>query len=90
MAQRTVIIGSTVGLHARPAAKFTQAVTATALPVSISTADFGPVSAASILSVMALGAKFGQEVTLEAEGENADSVLADLAALLATDLDEVS
>ena len=87
MATRTVAVASRVGLHARPAALFTQAVTAAGIPVTIATAGKAPVNAASILMVMALGVPHGQEVTLTAEGEKADKVLDDLVGLLATDLD---
>ena len=87
MATRTVAVASRVGLHARPAALFTQAVTAAGIPVTIATGGRPPVNAASILMVMALGVPHGQEVTLSAEGEQADRVLDSLVELLATDLD---
>ena len=87
MPTRTVAVASRVGLHARPAALFTQAVTAAGIPVTIATDGKAPVNAASILMVMALGVPHGQEVTLTAEGEKADKVLDDLVGLLATDLD---
>ena len=41
-----------------------------------------------MLSVMSLGATFGTEVTIEAEGEGADAALDALADLLAADLDQ--
>lgn len=85
MSTRTVIVGSEVGLHARPAAKLTQAVQASGVPVRISLGDGEPVDAASVLAVMTLGAGHGAEVTLHAEG--ADAVLDQLATLIATDLD---
>jgi phosphocarrier protein len=87
MPVRTVAVASRVGLHARPAAVFTQAVTAAGIPVTIATNGAAPVDAASILQVMALGVPRGQEVTLAAEGEKAERVLDELAGLLATDLD---
>ena len=71
MATRTVEIASAVGLHARPAALFVQAATATGLPVTIAREGDEPVDARSILGVMALGAKHGESVTLSAEGEGA-------------------
>ena len=37
MPERTVVVASRVGLHARPAMLFTQAVAATGLPVTIAT-----------------------------------------------------
>lgn len=92
MAERTVVIGSKVGLHARPAALFTKAVAATGLPVTIRKGDGAPVPAASILSVLTLGVSCGDEVTITLDGEaagpdRAAAVLDDLAGLLASDLD---
>ncbi|WP_159808094.1 HPr family phosphocarrier protein [Cellulomonas citrea] len=88
MAERTVAIASRVGLHARPATIFTQAVAAAAVPVTIAKAGGAPVDASSILFVMSLGVGHGEEVTLSADGADADRVLDELVALLATDLDE--
>jgi len=85
--ERTVSIASSVGLHARPAALFVQAVTATGLPVMISKQGGDPVDARSILGVMALGAKHDEEVLLTAEGEGAEAALDELVALLSRDLD---
>ncbi len=87
MSERTVTIASSVGLHARPAMLFVQAATASGLPVQISKAGQEPVDARSILGVMALGAKHGEEVLLTADGEGADAALDDLVALLSRDLD---
>jgi phosphocarrier protein len=87
MAQRSAVIASQVGLHARPAALFVKAVTAAGIPVTIAKGDGEPVDAASILGVMTLGAGHGDQVTLTAEGESADTVLDELVELLATDLD---
>lgn len=87
MASRTVSIGSSVGLHARPATLFVQAATATGLPVTIAKGGGAPVDARSILGVMSLGAKHGEEVTLTAEGEGAEAALDELVELLARDLD---
>lgn len=87
MPQRTVAVASSVGLHARPAMLFTQAVAAAGVPVTIARTDGDPVDASSILMVMALGVAHGEEVTLAAEGEGAEAALDELVALLATDLD---
>jgi phosphocarrier protein HPr len=87
MASRTVTIASSVGLHARPAALFVEAATNTGLDVEISKDGDEPVDATSILGVMALGAKHGEEVTLTAEGDGADEALDSLVALLSRDLD---
>ena len=87
MAQRTVAIGSSVGLHARPAALFVEAVQATGLDVEIGRPGDDGVDAGSILGVMALGAKHGEEVVLTAEGDGAEEALDGLVALLERDLD---
>jgi phosphocarrier protein len=89
MAQRTVVVASQVGLHARPAKLFTQAAAAAGVRVTIAKGDGPPVDAASILRVMALAVKHGDEVTIAAEGEGADEALDRLAEMLATDLDAV-
>ncbi len=87
MSTRTVVIASSVGLHARPAALFVQAATETGLDVEIAKSGEEPVDATSILAVMALGAKHGEEVTLTADGDGSDQALDDLVALLERDLD---
>ncbi|MCU1443380.1 MAG: HPr family phosphocarrier protein [Cryobacterium sp.] len=88
MQERTVRIGSTHGLHARPAKLFTQAAAASGATVTIAKASGKAVNAASILGVISLGIDFGDDVTLAADGENADAVLDQLAELLTTDHDE--
>lgn len=87
MATRTVSIASSVGLHARPAALFVQAASATGLDVEIAREGEEAVDATSILGVMALGARHGEQVVLTAEGDDAEPVLDGLVALLSRDLD---
>lgn len=87
MEQRTVVVGSDIGLHARPAALFVRAAVAAPVPVTIRLGDGRPVSARSMLSVLSLGARKGAQVTLEADGEHADRAVDELAALLAGNLD---
>jgi phosphocarrier protein len=87
MSQRQVTIASMVGLHARPAAIFAKAAAAASVPVQIAK-DGAPVNARSVLSLLTLGAEYGDVVTLYAEGDSAESVLEELATLLSRDLDE--
>jgi len=87
MATRTVTIASSVGLHARPAALFVAAASASGLDVEIAKPGEDPVDATSILGVMALGARHGEEVVLTAEGDGADETLDSLVDLLSRDLD---
>jgi phosphocarrier protein len=92
MVERTVEIGSTHGLHARPAKLFTQAAAASGAKVTIAKAGGKAVNAASILNVISLGIDHGDNVTLvvddESAGDNADAVLDQLSELLLTDHDE--
>ncbi|TNC20137.1 HPr family phosphocarrier protein [Georgenia sp. 311] len=88
MAERTVTIGSKVGLHARPASLFVKAAGEAGIPVKVAKEGGTPVDATSILGIMTLGAKYQDSVTLTAEGERAEEVLDSLADLLSTDLDE--
>lgn len=88
MSTATVTVGSTSGLHARPASLFSQAALATGAAVTIAKAGGKPVNAASILGLLTLGVGRGEEVTLTTEGENADAALATLTALLESNLDE--
>ena len=87
MPTRTVVVASAVGLHARPAALLTSAVTGCGLDVTLALGGGEPVDAGSILEVMTLGVKHDDLVTLSADGEGADAVLDGLVALLARDLD---
>ena len=87
MPERRVVIGSKVGLHARPAAMFVQAAAKQPVKVTIAKSGGDPVDARSILSVLALDARGGDEVVLTAEGDGADQALDELAALVARDLD---
>ena len=87
MAEVTATVASTSGLHARPAQLFVQAAQEAGIPVQISKDGGDPLDATSILGVMALGAKHGNTVTLTADGDNADEVLAKLAEVIETNLD---
>lgn len=90
MPERTVVVASKVGLHARPAKMFSQAAAESGLTVRIGRPGSTGVDAASILGVMSLGVKHGEEVVVSVEGDGAETVLDELVGLLATDLDAVS
>jgi len=87
MPERTVTVAASVGLHARPASLFSQAVARSGIPVMLTNAAGKTVNAASILGVLSLGISHGEVVTISAKSEAAGSVLDDLAELLTTDLD---
>ncbi|MHA6511503.1 HPr family phosphocarrier protein [Tessaracoccus sp. Z1128] len=87
MASITVTVGSSVGLHARPAAIVAEAAGAydddITLRIAGTPEDEG-VDAASSLMIMTLGASAGAQVTVESD--NAEAVAA-LGALIEQDLD---
>lgn len=69
--ERRVTVAIAEGLHARPAALFVATASGAPTDVTISTGS-DPVPANSILSVMTLGVKAGDVVTLATAGDGVD------------------
>ena len=89
MPERKVKVGSSVGLHARPATIFTQAAAKQPVKVTIAKAGGNAVDARSVLFVLGLDVRGGDEVVLTAaDGEGAEAALDELEALLQRDLDK--
>ncbi|MCF2706761.1 HPr family phosphocarrier protein [Arcanobacterium haemolyticum] len=84
MAQKTVKVGSQVGLHARPASIVADAAGEFDDDILLSIEGEEPIDAASVMLIMTLGAEKGTEVTVESE--NAEAV-EKIAALIEQDLD---
>ena len=84
MPAKTVIVGSSIGLHARPAAIIAEAVINAGVPVFLSLDGGEPVDAGSALMIMTLGAANGAQVTVASDDEAA---LATVASLVQQDLD---
>jgi len=84
MPSTTVTVGSSVGLHARPAAIISEAAADLDDDVMLAVPGGEPVDAASALMIMTLGAKLGD--TVEVSGDDQAGVDA-IAALVAKDLD---
>jgi phosphocarrier protein HPr len=87
MSSQTVTLANPTGLHARPAKLFAQAVAATGHQVRL-TKGGTTVNARSVLSVLTLDCHHGDEITIDVEGEQADTVLSDLVALVESGLGE--
>lgn len=88
MATKTVTVGSTVGLHARPATLISEAAAKFDDEILLSLVgddDAEPADAGSSLMIMALGAEHGDSVTVTSE--DADAVDA-VAALIEKNLDD--
>jgi phosphocarrier protein len=78
MHAKTVIVGSAIGLHARPAAIIAEAVVKSGAEVTLSMDGGEPVDAGSALMIMTLGAGNGAEVTVASEDEDALNIVAHL------------
>ena len=87
MPERRAVVASKVGLHARPAALFVQAAARQPVKVTIAKGGKDPVDARSILAVLGLDVRGGQEVVLAADGDGAEQALDELVALVETDHD---
>ena len=82
MATRTITINDPVGIHARPAAQFAQAVTASGCTVTIAKEGGNAVPAGSILSVMGLGIEQGDAVVIDVQGADDETVAGNLVNIL--------
>ncbi|MEP5937258.1 MAG: HPr family phosphocarrier protein [Erythrobacter sp.] len=81
--RRTLTIVNKRGLHARASAKFVGAVAALPDNVSVKVAKGSNEAAGgSILGLMMLGAAKGDQIDLIVSGENASTVMADIAAMV--------
>ncbi|WP_122820863.1 HPr family phosphocarrier protein [Varibaculum vaginae] len=84
MASKTVKVGSSVGLHARPASVIAEKAAEFDEEITLGTPDEEPVDATSMMLIMTLGAECGTEVTVQSENEEAVAAIAEL---VAKDLD---
>ncbi len=84
MPERTTVVASRIGLHARPASLVSLAAANTGVPVLLA-AHGRTVNAASILGILSLDVSHGDEVTVTAEDQ---AVVDALIELLERDLTE--
>ena len=84
MPTRTVVVGSAVGLHARPAAIIAEAAEELGSEVTIGLPGDEGVDASSALMIMTLGA--GNGATVEVAGDD-QAAVDKIAALVEMDLD---
>jgi len=81
---KTVLVGSAIGLHARPAAIIAEAIVKSGVPVTLSLDGGEPVDGGSALMIMTLGANNGAQVTVASDDE---AIVAAIADLVQQDLD---
>jgi phosphocarrier protein len=86
MSSRRVEIITAVGLHARPIAILVKAATKAGVAIVVGRVGQKAVPANSLLSVLALGLKYGEvvEVTVE-DCESSEAILNEISTILAAD-----
>jgi phosphocarrier protein len=87
-AQSSVVIEHEVGLHARPSVKLTQLAKCFQSRIEISTAAEGPwIDAKSIVKVMGSKTPKGAVLHVRAEGEDAETAVQAIVALVERDFE---
>jgi phosphocarrier protein HPr len=84
MASITVKVGSSVGLHARPATIISEKAAELDADVTLAVPGGDPIDADSALLIMTLGASHGDEVVVSSDDDEAAKTIADL---VVSDLD---
>lgn len=82
MVKGSVIVGSEVGLHARPAADFVRLASLSGHQVHVVNRTGKKAVGTSILGVLSLGAKHGEELIIEVDGPDEATVLEALIAVV--------
>ena len=84
---KEIVVKNAQGLHARPAALFVQIASRYNSDVTIQKGN-EKVNGKSIMGILTLGVQPGVTLTLEADGEDAEKVIAELEELLTKDIIE--
>ncbi|MDA0642065.1 MULTISPECIES: HPr family phosphocarrier protein [Nonomuraea] len=85
MGERKATVAAEVGLHARPAATFVQMAMKAPMDVTVARSSGGdPINGKSILQIMALDVRKGEEIVIRAEGDGSEEILDRLADIAST------
>ncbi len=87
MQEITTTITHGIGLHARPAALFVQTAKRYTATITVRMGE-RKANAKSMVQVLTLAAKHGSELTIQAEGDDADQALQALQELIAANFHE--
>ena len=88
MFAKKVTINNPLGLHARPAALVVQQASRFKAETFLSREGVARVNGKSVMGVMTLAAEQGSEITIEAEGKDAEEAVEVLAKLLQSNFEE--
>ena len=78
---KKVVVQNKQGLHARPAALFVQVANKFDARITVRRQE-EEVNGKSIMGILMLGAEKGTEITIQADGEDAESALVELEKIL--------
>ena len=84
MVEKETTVGPEAGLHARPAARFVKTAKEFSAEITVIKGD-KEANAKSPLKVMTLAAKKGDEITIRADGEDAEEAVDALVELISQD-----
>ena len=90
MLKKTATINNPLGIHARPAALLVQVAARFNAEIYLSKDDVEQVNGKSIMGVMMLAAEQGAQITVKAEGEDAEAAVEALFVLLQSNFEEQS
>lgn len=86
MVEAKVVVRNKVGLHARPAAMFVQEAMRYKSKITVEAAG-KKADGKSILQVLALGVKAGQEIIVRADGQDEEEAVQSLVCLAGKDVE---
>ena len=84
----TITIKNRLGMHARPAMLFAEVAGKFRASITIGHAESNQVDAKSIMQLMMLAATEGTDLTIHADGDDADAAIAELTALISAGFNE--
>ncbi len=87
--KREIVVKNKTGLHARPAAIFVQAANKFESDITIVKED-QKVNGKSIMGLLMLAAEKGTEITIIANGDDAEKAVEELSEILLHDVDNAS
>lgn len=79
--EKQIVVKSSVGLHASLAAKIVQAASKYSVDILLHYRD-KTINVKSILGLMSLAIPSGENIVIEAQGDNAELAISDIASIL--------
>jgi|TARA_B100000959_G_C14986355_1_gene625765 phosphotransferase system HPr (HPr) family protein len=87
-ASTTITVNNRLGMHARPAMLFAEIAGKFHASITVGHEESNQVDAKSIMQLMMLAAIQGTELTIKADGDDADDAITELTALVSSGFNE--